>query len=287
MSDMFGPNALWVGVFDALSARLVQRYEVDALWVSSYCVSASLKACRDASLVTASEMLDVSREIALAGPSLPVVVDCDSGYGDAEVFEFIVDRFCRTCPVQAVCIEDKPFPKRNSFYATRQSLDEVDDFAEKIRAARAIRDSLGSNLRIIARTEALVVGQTPSQALARLRAYGRAGCDGVVVQAKGKLDDLLRVMEFWKKESGLPIICIPTAFPNVSMRQFWDAGFDVVVYANFLLRSSTAATRSILDEMLLRSDRPPNSFRTQMASMQEIDDLVNENRSDAASGSGE
>jgi phosphoenolpyruvate phosphomutase len=253
--DVFGPRALWFGVYDALSARLVAAHEEAAsdspaagLWLSSYCVSAALRACPDASIVGSAEMMAIARLVTAAAPRLPLVIDCDSGYGDATVFGFVVREIERTCRAAAVCIEDKAFPKRNSFYVDwAQALDPVETFQEKIAAGQTFAGDGDERVSIIARTEALVLGAGVDEAVYRLGAYAEAGADALMVQATGNLDEILGVAKRWRRISDVPMVCAPTAFPSIPPADFWDAGFSVFIYANQLLRTALRAQIEFLD----------------------------------------
>ena len=104
-----------VGAHDALSARLIERAGFDAIWASGFAISASLKCIPDASFIDSSEQLAVERNIAEA-VSIPIIADCDTGYGNAlNVMRAVNDR--ERAGIAAICIEDNVYPKRCSFYA--------------------------------------------------------------------------------------------------------------------------------------------------------------------------
>ena len=103
-----------VGAHDAMSARLIDSYGFDAVWVSGFGVSAMAYGLPDLNLITMTETLDVTRRID-GVTDLPVVVDCDNGYGGFSNVVRTVVEFDRA-GVAAVCIEDNLFPKRNSLY---------------------------------------------------------------------------------------------------------------------------------------------------------------------------
>ena len=131
------PGALKVvGAHDALSARLIERAGFDGVWASGFAISASLKCIPDASFITSSEQLEVERNIAEA-VNIPVIADCDTGYGNAlNVMRTVNDR--ERAGVAAICIEDNVYPKRCSFYAgVRRELVPIEEHCGKIRAACA------------------------------------------------------------------------------------------------------------------------------------------------------
>src|ERR687890_2310279 len=125
-----------VGAHDALSAKLIERAGFDAIWASGFAISASLKCIPDASFITSSEQLEVERNIAEA-VSIPIIADCDTGYGNAlNVMRTVNDR--ERAGVAAICIDDNVYPKRCSFYAgVRRELISIEEHCGKIKAAKA------------------------------------------------------------------------------------------------------------------------------------------------------
>ncbi|HEX5646166.1 MAG TPA: isocitrate lyase/PEP mutase family protein, partial [Nitrospira sp.] len=104
-----------VGAHDALSARLIERAGFDGIWASGFAISASMKCIPDASFIDSSEQLAIERNIVEA-VSIPVIADCDTGYGNAlNVMRTVNDR--ERAGVAGICIEDNVYPKRCSFYA--------------------------------------------------------------------------------------------------------------------------------------------------------------------------
>lgn len=251
---MLGPRVLWYGVYDALSARVVYDFQrssgaehIAGVWLSSFCVSASLKACPDASLVSWSEMLELARRVDAASGALPVVLDCDCGYGDSTVFAYFVEELCRTSDIAGICVEDKVFPKRNSFYdGFTQVLQHVDEFTAKVTAAKNTARRIGHPLKVVARTEALVAGCGVDEAVERLRLFAKAGADGLMVQSTGPLDELMAVAQAWSRDPILPLVVVPTAYPELAPVDFWDGGWSVFVYANQLLRRAGAVQEASL-----------------------------------------
>ena len=104
-----------IGAHDALSAKLIQQAGFDAIWASGFGISASLKCVPDASFVTSTEQLEIERNMVEA-VSIPIIADCDTGYGNAlNVMRTVNDH--ERAGVAAICIEDNVYPKRCSFYA--------------------------------------------------------------------------------------------------------------------------------------------------------------------------
>src|SRR5947209_3324120 len=123
---------------NALGAQLVQRAGFEAVWSGGLEISTS-HAVPDANILTMSEFLDAAESLAGA-VSIPVVADCDTGFGNANNVIHMVRRF-EACGVSAVCLEDKVFPKVNSFVVGRQELVPIPEFAGKLQAATHKRQS--------------------------------------------------------------------------------------------------------------------------------------------------
>src|SRR5215469_10454005 len=114
------------GAHDGLGAVLVEEGGFDAVWASSFEISAA-RALPDASILTMTEYLRTAVELDRAC-SLPVIADCDTGFGGALNVAYMVTEYERS-GIAAVCIEDKVFPKLNSFADQRQQLADTADFA--------------------------------------------------------------------------------------------------------------------------------------------------------------
>jgi phosphoenolpyruvate phosphomutase len=272
-TGMLGPRALWIGVGNPASARLVERARPGALWVSSYCASAELRGVADMSLVSPSEMIDLARRIGLAVAMTPVVLDCDSGFGDEHIWRQAVEEIVRTTDVAAVCIEDKLFPKRNSFYETGQVLADVASFQRMIAVAVGVRDAHRPAMRIVARTETLIAGGSPHEAAERLAAYAEAGADGFFVQARSSAEELAAVLAMVTGSSRLPVVVAPSAFSDRPPSHWWAAGASVVIHANQLLRLALQAQARAM-ATLLTPDAAPAELDDAMWSMREVDALV-------------
>ena len=108
-----------IGAHNALGAKMAERAGFEGVWASGFEIAASY-ALPDASIVTMSEHLALARSMC-DSVRIPVVVDCDTGYGDELQFAHAVRQF-EAAGVAGVCVEDKQFPKLNSFVDGRQEL---------------------------------------------------------------------------------------------------------------------------------------------------------------------
>src|SRR5262245_38106102 len=120
-----------VGAHNGLSARLVQGAGFDGVWASSLEISASY-ALPDASILTMTQFLQAA-DMMNCATTITVIADCDSGYGNINNVIHLVNEYERH-GIAGICIEDKLFPKANSFDPGRQTLAPIEEFAKKIRA---------------------------------------------------------------------------------------------------------------------------------------------------------
>jgi phosphoenolpyruvate phosphomutase len=255
------------GAHDALSARLVEIAGFDAVWASGFEISAS-RGVPDASLLTLTDMLDAARHMNEAS-ALPVVADCDGGFGNAVNVIHMV-RAYEHAGVAAMCIEDSVFPKRCSFYAdTARQLITAEEHALKIRAAcDARRDE---QTVVIARTEAFIAGLGIDEALYRADAYATAGADAILVHSsRNTADEVFAFARRWTH--AIPLVAVPTTYSATSVDQLWNAGYRVVIFANQGLR---AAIRSITDTLQrLRETGLACSVDPSIASLNDVFTLV-------------
>jgi phosphoenolpyruvate phosphomutase len=261
-----------VGAHDAMSAILIDGHGFDAVWVSGFGVSAMAHGLPDLNLVTMTETLDATRRIE-GVTDLPVIVDCDNGYGGfGNVVRTAVD-FDRA-GVSAACIEDNLFPKRNSLYQgkSRRELVDTKEQARRLRAAKAAQES--PSFVIIARVEALIAGHGIDAAIERATAYSEAGADAILIHSKDKsLGEIEGFLESWR-ETGLstPLVAVPTLFPDYTAAQLHEKGFAMVILANQPMRASVQAMEETL--RTLRVEGKPAAADPHIAKVDHIFELV-------------
>src|SRR5437879_3070634 len=172
---------------DALSARLIERAGFAAYSVGGYALVGARHALPDIGLVGFGEMSAGIRDI-MAATSLPVLVDCDDGYGDVKNVARTIAGY-EAMGVSAIFMEDQRAPKRCGHMAGKDVI-EADAMAAKLRAAVAARR--GADLFIIARTDARAVHGL-DEALRRGEIYLKAGADGLFIEAPQSIDELTRI----------------------------------------------------------------------------------------------
>jgi len=252
-----------VGAYDALSAKLVETHDFDAVWAGSFAISAT-HALPDASILTMTEFLNVASNMAETC-NIPIIADCDTGYGGPRNVSHMVKKY-EKAGVAAVCIEDKTFPKQNSFLKNgKQELLSEKDFVAKIIAAREAKND--SSFMIIARIESLIAKLGMEDAVNRANAYEKAGADAIVIHSKEKTpDEVFRFCELWNGD--IPIVVIPTSYSGVTTKELIEHKIKMVIYANQTLRTSHIHISKLLEE--LKKFGNLNQISQEMSSMEDI-----------------
>jgi phosphoenolpyruvate phosphomutase len=258
-----------------LSARIAEEAGFDGIWASGLSMSAML-GLRDANEASWTQVLDVV-EYMTDAVRVPVLMDGDTGFGNFNNFRRLV-RKLEAHSVAGVCIEDKVFPKKNSFIkGHQQPLAEIDEFAGKIKAGR---DAQGDDdFVIVARTEALIAGWGMEEALRRAEAYRVAGADAVLIHSART--DAGEVLEFKRRwEDRLPVAIVPTKYARTPTSVFREAGFSVCIWANHLLRSSILAMQHAAAQIF--GEQSVQGVETKIAPLAEVFRLQNEAELEAA-----
>ena len=228
-----------MGAHNGLGAKLIEKNGFDAVWASGLEISTA-HAVPDANILTMTENLNAASAINEA-MALPVICDCDTGYGNAMNVRRMVKKY-EAAGLAAAVIEDKLFPKLNSFIPGRQELATVEEFMGKIEAAKNAQTS--PDFMIFARVEALIAGWGIDEALRRAYAYEEAGADGIVIHSKAKTpDEIFNFSAKWK--GAVPLIAIPTTYYDVTAEALAARGFRMVIYANQGLRASIRAMNEV------------------------------------------
>jgi phosphoenolpyruvate phosphomutase len=238
-----GPIVI-IGAHNGLSAKIGEEAGFDGLWASGFEISASY-AVPDANILTMAENLQAAKM--MNNTSLPVVADCDNGYGNAVNVVRCVEEY-EAAGIAAICMEDNIFPKRCSFYAgVKRELADVEEHALKVRAAKATQRD--RDFVVIARTEALIAGWGMEEALRRGRAYADAGADMVLIHSKSKdPDEVLSFARAWDRPN-TPLVCVPTIYRTTSVDTLHKAGFKLIIFANHAIRSSIKAMTETLQTL--------------------------------------
>lgn len=186
------------GVYDCLSARLVEAAGFDVVAVTGAGVAASALGAPDLGLLTMTEMAQRVSAIVDA-VDLPVFADCENGYGGPANVMRTTQLFERA-GVAGFFLEDQPQSRRCGHFTGKQVVP-LDEMVTKIRAAVKAREN--PDVVIMARTDARSV-EGLEAALTRARAYAEAGADSLFVEAPESKDELVEVAERLA-DLGLPL----------------------------------------------------------------------------------
>jgi phosphoenolpyruvate phosphomutase len=245
-----------------LSAKVVEEAGLPGIWASGLAISAAL-GVRDANEASWSQVLDVVDFMSDA-TSLPILLDADTGFGNFNNVRRLV-RKAEQCGVAGICIEDKLFPKTNSFIGERQPLADAEEFAGKIRAAKDSRTD--EDFCVVARVEALISGWDMDEALRRARIYRDAGADAVLIHSKAPT--AAEVLEFARRwQAASPLVVVPTTYGDTPMADFEAAGIGLVIWANHLLRATIVAMRDVA--RTVASDGSPAALDADLAPVSEV-----------------
>ncbi|MCZ6774450.1 MAG: phosphoenolpyruvate mutase, partial [Proteobacteria bacterium] len=221
---------------NGLSAKIVEEAGFKGIWGSGLTISAQY-GVRDNNETSWTQVLETLEFMADA-TTVPIMLDGDTGYGSFNNFRRLIHKLEQR-GVAAVCIEDKIFPKTNSFISgNAQPLADIHEFCGKIKAGKDAQQD--DDFCIVARVEAFIAGWGLGEALRRAEAYHGAGADAILIHSALAVPD--EVLAF-KKEWGdrCPVVIVPTKYYATPTEVFEDAGFSLVIWANHLLRASISA----------------------------------------------
>ncbi len=225
-----------VSAGDAITARLVEEAGFNGIWISGFEVSARLGLADNGS-ITMTEMINVAKPIVDA-VKIPVFVDCDTGYGN---FARTVREF-EKIGVAGICVEDNlPALKQNSLWGEKIPLMSMDDFGKKLNTVAWDE----REIKIIARTEALIRGYGQAEAIQRLHHYISCGADIVLPHARRE-EDIINVNDVF---SGWPVAIVPTKFPSITNRRLEKLGYEMIIWANQTERTKIKAIRECLGSL--------------------------------------
>ncbi|NUF85057.1 isocitrate lyase/phosphoenolpyruvate mutase family protein [Acinetobacter seifertii] len=252
---------------NGLSAKIAARAGFEAIWASGLSIASQMGG-RDCNEASWSQVIDVCRLI-INAVDIPVFVDGDSGFGNfnnARIFAKSLDQI----GAAGLVLEDKQFPKMNSFIGEKQLLANPDEFCGKIRAIKDL--NLSSDFVLIARTEALVSGYSISEALERANLYVNAGADAIFIHSKMKTpDEILEFARLWNHRC--PLVVAPTTYPSVSPADLEAAGVSLYLCANHNVRAAAKAMHETCVEILKNGGI--SSVEKQLVSLDELFDVLN------------
>ncbi|MBF7023321.1 phosphoenolpyruvate mutase [Staphylococcus kloosii] len=255
------------GAHDGLSAKISERNGFDAVWASGFGISAT-QTVPDASILSMKEFLDAA-DIMNQSTNIPIIADCDSGYGNIHNVIHMIKKYEST-GISGVCIEDKVFPKINSFSKNKQQLVSIDEFCNKIKAAKDAQ--VDPNFVVIARVESLIAGETMENALIRAKHYADAGADAILIHSKKSTpNEIFEFCNMWDDRK--PLVVVPTKYPDVDLQTLEKYGIKAAIFANQALRASVKITDYVLSK--ISQQGTSINVEEEISSVQEIFELQN------------
>jgi len=253
------------GVYDGISARLVQNAGFEALYASGGAIARST-GIPDLGLLPVDSIVGRLEQIVDAAPDIPVIADADTGYGNALNAQAAARAFERA-GVAALHLEDQVFPKRCGHYEDK-SLVPSREFSQKLRA---VRDALhDDDFVIIARTDAIAV-EGFDAAIDRARAYAEAGADVIFVEAPRTEAEIEEVAK------RLPHPLLINMFhggktPLVPLQKLKELGYRIVIIPSDLQRAALGAMQRCLEA--IKRDGNSASVEADMVSFKNREEII-------------
>lgn len=240
-----GKTIIAPGVFDLISARLLNQHPVDAGYMTGFGVVASYLGLPDAGLATYTDMVDRARPIASA-LDVPLIADADTGYGGLLNVRHTV-RGYEAAGVAAIQIEDQESPKKCGHTPHRRVIP-IEDMARKVKVAVDSRSS--DDTMIIARTDARTAYGL-DEALRRAEAYAKAGADILFIEAPESEAELATIGGSFD----LPLIANMVeggATPVLARERLAELGFQIAIYPAAGFLAAAAALEGIYSALAER-----------------------------------
>lgn len=242
------------GCFDGLSARILESAGFEAGFLGGFSVAAAKLGLPDVGLLGYGEMQNQAHA-ACAATALPLIVDGDTGYGNAINAERTLLGFARA-GAACVMIEDQQWPKRCGHTAGKVVVDRTEALA-RIRAAVRVREEQGLDVLVMARTDACATDGF-DEALWRCEAFAEAGADITFLEAPETVEQMRRYC------SAVPGFKTANLVedgktPWLSPAELDDLGYSLVVYPVSLLLHGIQAMQTAAAQ--IRSAERPSAPR--------------------------
>jgi phosphoenolpyruvate phosphomutase len=222
-----------------LSARIVEQAGFEGVWGSGLTISAAF-GVRDNNELSWSQVVDHVAFMTEA-TSVPLLLDGDTGYGNFNNMRRLV-RKLEQIGAAGVTIEDKLFPKTNSFLRSeRQPLADIEEFCGKIKAGKDSQHD--PDFVLVARVEALIAGWGLTEAIKRAEAYHGAGADAILIHSRESSPaEIFAFLDAWGDRA--PVVLVPTKYWRTPTEEFRARRVSMVIWANHVLRASIGAMQA-------------------------------------------
>ena len=232
------------GCYDALSAKLIEREELNAGFMSGFAVSSTKLGMPDTGLISFSEMAEQVRNICNV-TSIPIIFDGDTGYGNA-VNVYRTVRGFADAGAAAIMIEDQKWPKKCG-HTKGKDVVEVDEANSRIKAAVDASKMNNKDILVMARTDAIAT-RGLDDAIKRMQKFSELGADILFVEAIKSKEDMKRVI---KEVPGHHMINLieDGETPLLEMNELEDIGFKIAVFPLTLMSASVNTMQESLKNM--------------------------------------
>lgn len=253
---------------NGLSARIVEEAGFKGIWASGLSISAAM-GVRDNNEASWTQVLEAV-EFMNDAVQVPILLDGDTGFGNFNNVRRLV-RKLEQRGVAALCIEDKLFPKTNSFInGERQPLADMEEFAGKIKAVKDAQ--VDPDFCLVARLEAFISGWGMDEAMRRAEAYYAAGADALLIHSKKSAPtEILSFAKEWGNRC--PIVIVPTMYYSTPTEVFERAGIRIVIWANHNVRAAITAMQRTCRTIF--TERSVASLEDSIAPVKEVFRLQN------------
>jgi len=255
------------GVFNAITAMIAERLGFEAVYVSGAGL-ANTSGLPDLGLLSMSEVAEQASVIANS-VSIPAIADVDTGFGEILNVMRTVQELERA-GVAAVHIEDQIMPKKCGHLPAKE-LVSTEAMVQKIKGATEARQS--PDFIVIARTDARAV-EGLNGAIKRAQVYAKAGADIIFPEALESDAEFGR----FAKAIKVPLMANMTEFgktPYISVKQFEEMGYSIVIFPMTAFRTMTKAVEDALRE--LKKSGTQKKLLPRMHTRQQLYDIINYN----------
>jgi methylisocitrate lyase len=253
------------GVYDAIGAKIAEKVGFDAMFQTGYGTSATLFGMPDYGFIGSTETVDNARRICRA-VSVPVIVDADTGYGNAlSVWKLVKE--LESAGASGIFLEDQRWPKRCGHMQGKEVVPH-EEYAEKLQAAVDARSS--KDFIIVARTDARAT-EGLDEAIERGKKNKKIGADVIFVEAPKTIQEMKKI----GKSINAPLVANMIeggATPLSSSSEIYKMGFKIILYPLSVLFANTFATMNILKE--LKKTGNTKKFHKKVVNFNQFNDLV-------------
>ncbi len=253
------------GVFDAIGAKIAQKAGFDAMFQTGYGTSATLFGMPDYGFIGSTETVENARRICRA-VSVPVIVDADTGYGNAlSVWKLVKE--LEAAGASGMFLEDQRWPKRCGHMQGKEVVPK-EEYAEKLQSAIDARKS--KDFVIVARTDARAT-EGLDKAIERGLYYKKIGADVIFVEAPKSIQEMKKI----GKKIKAPLVANMIeggATPIVSSSTLNKMGFKIILYPLSVLFANTFASLQILKE--LKKAGTTSKLNKKLVSFDQFNDIV-------------